>query len=175
MERMRTDWAGNTVATYKSLPWGDGYSPSVSESAWDTNNAHFALLDHDSESNTDHAQFRQYSNMQGRWMSPGPYDGSYDAGNPQSFNRYFYVLNSPLSVTDSSGLCQSHFDVEQTCGGGGGNDYNGDDGTVDGIDEFNLLQIPVYGNGFGYISSQFPIQSWSGTVGGSPFTLLLLS
>lgn len=34
---------------------------------------------------------------------PDPYSGSYDTGNPQSFNRYSYVLNSPLGATDSSG------------------------------------------------------------------------
>ena len=48
--------------------------------------------------------FRGYSNMSGRWMSPDPYDGSYDAANPQSFNRYAYVLNNPYSFVDSLGL-----------------------------------------------------------------------
>jgi hypothetical protein len=52
----------------------------------------------------DHAQFRQYSNMQDRWMSPDPYEGSYDVTNPQSFNRYVYVGNNPLGLTDPSGL-----------------------------------------------------------------------
>ena len=43
-------------------------------------------------------------------MSPDPYDGSYDFSNPQSFNRYSYVLNNPLSFTHPLGLD----------GGGGG-------------------------------------------------------
>jgi RHS repeat-associated protein len=64
----------------------------------------FATLDHDTESNTDHAQFRQYSPTQGRWLSPDPYDGSYDFTNPQSFNRYAYVYNNPLTFTDPTGL-----------------------------------------------------------------------
>lgn len=38
-------------------------------------------------------------------MSPDPYNGSYDVNNPQSFNRYAYVLDSPQSATDPSGLC----------------------------------------------------------------------
>ena len=36
-------------------------------------------------------------------MSPDPYDGSY-SGNPQSLNRYSYVMNNPLMLTDPSGL-----------------------------------------------------------------------
>ena len=66
---------------------------------------HFATLDHDSESSTEHAQFRQYSSTQGQWMTPDPYDGSYRLGNPQSLNRYGYVLNNPLRNIDTSGLC----------------------------------------------------------------------
>ncbi len=48
--------------------------------------------------------FRQYSSSVGRWMSPDPYNGSMDLGNPQTLNRYSYVSNSPLRYTDSSGL-----------------------------------------------------------------------
>jgi hypothetical protein len=36
-------------------------------------------------------------------MSPDPYRGSYDFTNPQTFNRYSYVQNNPLSMTDPSG------------------------------------------------------------------------
>jgi hypothetical protein len=37
-------------------------------------------------------------------MSPDPYDGSYDPSNPQSFNRYTYAMNNPVSYVDPSGL-----------------------------------------------------------------------
>jgi hypothetical protein len=36
---------------------------------------------------SEHAQFRQYSFLQGRWLAPDPYMGSYDPTNPQSMNR----------------------------------------------------------------------------------------
>jgi hypothetical protein len=40
----------------------------------------------------------------GRFTSPDPYAGSGDLGNPQSWNRYSYVLNSPLIAGDPLGL-----------------------------------------------------------------------
>ncbi|MBW8869619.1 MAG: RHS repeat-associated core domain-containing protein, partial [Acidobacteriales bacterium] len=91
--------------TYVSAPWGDEYSANEISSQGDgQDNLHFAGLDHDAESNTDHAMFRQYSPTQGRWMSPDPYTGSYDFSDPQSLNRYAYVGNSPLGATDPTGL-----------------------------------------------------------------------
>ena len=99
-ERMRTSYNGGVEGSYISLPFGDGQVTSGS----DTDANHYAQLDHDTESDTDHAQFRQYSNAQGRWLSPDPYSGSYDASNPQSMNRYVYALNNPLAAVDSSGL-----------------------------------------------------------------------
>jgi RHS repeat-associated protein len=99
-ERIRTSYNGSVEGTYVSLPFGDGYSPSGP----DNDAYHFAQLDRDSETDTQNAQFRQYSSTQGRWMSPDPYSGSYDPSDPQSFNRYSYVGNMPLSFTDPSGL-----------------------------------------------------------------------
>jgi RHS repeat-associated protein len=103
-ERVRTTYTGAVEGAFTSLPFGDRYTFSGA----DNDPYHFATLDKDyygsSDSQTDHAQFRQYSDAQGRWMSPDPYDGSYDLSNPQSLNRYSYVLNNPLSFTDPSGL-----------------------------------------------------------------------
>lgn len=98
-ERMRTDAQGHVNGSFQSLPYGDGYT--VSGNDWDQ--YHFAGMDQDSSSN-DHAQFRGYSNMAGRWTSPDPYSGSYDFNNPQSLNRYAYVMNNPLSYSDPTGL-----------------------------------------------------------------------
>ncbi len=104
-ERMRTDYTGAIATSYVSLPFGDGYSATVNETYGDQDSSHFAYLELDKESNTDHAVFRQYSSAQGRWLSPDHYSGSYDLTNPQSMNRYAYVLNNPLSLIDPSGLC----------------------------------------------------------------------
>jgi len=60
---------------------------------------------HDAESDLDHAQFRQYSSSLGRWMHPDPAGlAAVDPSNPQSWNRYAYVDDDPLNLTDSSGL-----------------------------------------------------------------------
>jgi RHS repeat-associated protein len=100
-ERMRTTFNGAVEGTYTSMSFGDAFA-TVSGSDGDP--YHFSMLDHDYSSDTDHAQFRQYSSTPGRWMSPDPYDGSYDPSNPQSMNRYSYVLNNPMEFVDPLGL-----------------------------------------------------------------------
>ena len=99
-ERVRTSFNGSFESAFTSLPFGD----ALASSGADTNQNHFAMLDHDTETLTEHATFRQYSSTQGRWFSPDPYSGSYHRNNPQSFNRYVYARNNPLSFVDPMGL-----------------------------------------------------------------------
>jgi RHS repeat-associated protein len=89
------------------------------------------MLDHDYSSDTDHAQFRQYSSTPGRWMSPDPYYGSYDQSNPQSMDRYAYVSSSPLTFTDPSGLgpCLT-VTYQWVAGPAQSNGGHGDEGTT---------------------------------------------
>jgi len=98
---MRTSYNGNPESTFTSLPFGDSQTTATGT---DLDPYHYAMLDYDSETNTDHAEFRQYSPTEGRWLAPDPYRGSYDLLNPQSLNRYVYALNNPLSNIDPSGL-----------------------------------------------------------------------
>ena len=124
-ERMRTNYGGSVGSTYRSLPWGDGYTATVNSSGADQDNAHFADLERDAESGTEHAQFRNYTSKQGRWLAPDPYSGSYDLTNPQSMNRYMYVLNNPMSLLDPSGLdaspdpCDNINGIPTYCAGNG--------------------------------------------------------
>ena len=94
--------------------------------------------------------------MQGRWLSPDPYLGSMDLTNPQSFNRYAYALNNPLSFTDPNGLDCVYFNdagdgldsIDAMTDSGGCADSGGTwiNGTVDpnsvtydpGSDTFNI-------------------------------------
>jgi RHS repeat-associated protein len=98
-ERLRTTYNGSVESTFTSLPFGDA---QTTDAGGDPN--YFAALDDDAETGTDHAQFRQYNSTQGHWMRPDPYYRSYDFSNPQTFNRYAYALNNPLSAVDPKGL-----------------------------------------------------------------------
>jgi RHS repeat-associated protein len=46
--------------------------------------------------------FRRYNSTHGRWLSPDPLGG--DITDPQSLNRYAYVLNNPTNFVDPLGL-----------------------------------------------------------------------
>jgi len=66
---------------------------------------------------------RELHPVQGRWIQPDPAGiSAADPTNPQSWNRYAYVVNNPLSFTDPTGMdlmaCDWNFGAD--CGGGGG-------------------------------------------------------
>src|ERR1700723_3643892 len=65
----------------------------------------FTGKERDSESNLDNFEARYMASSQGRFMSPDPSGlSSADLSNPQSLNLYAYVHNSPLVLTDPTGL-----------------------------------------------------------------------
>jgi RHS repeat-associated protein len=68
--------------------------------------------------------FREYAQY-GRWISPDPAGlGAVDPTNPQSWNRYAYVVNNPTGLVDPLGLdffgCLLDVSNGGNCGGGGG-------------------------------------------------------
>jgi RHS repeat-associated protein len=80
---------------------------------------------------------REYNN-QGRWSSPDPSGiAAFNLSDPQSLNRYAYVSNRPLNITDPTGLWGERKLVNKggcnSCGGGSigggdsGNPFNGTD------------------------------------------------
>jgi RHS repeat-associated protein len=60
--------------------------------------------DYESGLNLDFFGARYYGGAQGRFTSPDPLLSSGRPWNPQSWNRYAYVLNNPLRYTDPLGL-----------------------------------------------------------------------
>ncbi|WKD51246.1 RHS repeat-associated core domain-containing protein [Microbulbifer spongiae] len=67
-----------------------------------------------------HMNGRIYDPAMGRFLSPDPIVQA--PGNSQSWNRYSYVMNNPLSFTDPSGFLMEEVEVicDDACQGGGG-------------------------------------------------------
>jgi RHS repeat-associated protein len=58
----------------------------------------------DEETGLDFAEARMYENRHGRFTAVDPLLASGKSANPQSFNRYVYVLNEPVKLKDPKGL-----------------------------------------------------------------------
>ncbi len=90
--------AGGILTTNLFTPYGQLMNSGAGDAySW-------TGLFQDSEYSGDAAWYRNYSTRQARWLTPDPYNGSYDLYDPQSFNRYMYVSGNPLGFTDPSGL-----------------------------------------------------------------------
>lgn len=87
----------------------------------------------DEETGLDFAEARMYQNLHGRFTAVDPLLASGKSNNPQTFNRYVYVMNAPLKHSDPTGL-QAAERVQNVypCGIGAACDY-----TVSG----NVLKV----------------------------------
>jgi len=94
--RLVSDSAGNTLAQLGHFPFG--------ESWYNTSNDKLLFTSYvrDSESGNDYAVARAYISRLARFSSPDPLLGS--TSDPQSLNRYTYVLDDPLNLEDPLGL-----------------------------------------------------------------------
>lgn len=108
----------------------------------------FTSYERDNETGLDFAQARFYSNQQGRFTSADPLMASATAADPQSFNRYTYAMNSPITTTDPSGMLS--MSMTSACGQFAENDesVNGVEGTggaFSGGGEEKTQEIPEQG------------------------------
>jgi len=71
----------------------------------------FTGKERDWESNLDNFGARYFSSQMGRFQRPDPLLNSGRPSNPQTWNRYSYALNNPLSIIDPTGL----YDVVNNC------------------------------------------------------------
>jgi RHS repeat-associated protein len=94
--RLTTDSSGNLVAQMGHYPFGDSWYNSTNDKL------QFTTYERDAESGNDYAMARSYVNNFGRFSSLDPLSGS--LANPQSLNKYAYVLNDPVNLVDPSGL-----------------------------------------------------------------------
>lgn len=98
--RAESNMAEPLYADVAYAPFGETYSPTSPAPYLS-----FTGENSDTVAGTYDFLFRKYNAVQGRWISPDPSGlGAVDPTNPQSWNRYAYVLNNPLSYTDPLGL-----------------------------------------------------------------------
>ena len=111
--RMMIDQTGSlaNVKRHDYLPFGEeliapagGRSAALGYVSGDGVRQQFTSYERDAESGLDFAGARFYSSNQGRFTSVDPLMASASPANPQTFNRYSYVGNSPLTVIDPSGM-----------------------------------------------------------------------
>lgn len=96
--RLITDSNANVVEQKGHFPFGEiWYEGSINP-----NKRKFTTYERDSESGNDYAIFRSHIPRYGRFNRPDPLAGS--IADPQSLNRYAYVLNDPINLTDPLGL-----------------------------------------------------------------------
>ena len=103
------DWLGSArlASTPSRGVYYDGayapYGESYAESG--TADRSFTGQNQDTVSGLYDFMFREYHAVQGRWISPDPAGlGAVNPASPQSWNRYAYVSNNPLRLTDPLGL-----------------------------------------------------------------------
>jgi RHS repeat-associated protein len=101
--RLYTDVNGNCVGNQGTYPYGELWYSNNDTSCSNTTSTPwiFTSYERDQESGNDYALARSYASALGRFMSPDPLPGS--VGNPQSWNRYAYVLDDPINSTDPTG------------------------------------------------------------------------
>jgi RHS repeat-associated protein len=97
--RLSSTAARTVYSASAYAPFGEQYAP------FGSSDASFTGQNADTTSTLYDFTFREHSPSQGRWISPDPLGvAAVDPTNPQSWNRYGYVLNSPLVFVDPLGL-----------------------------------------------------------------------
>jgi RHS repeat-associated protein len=111
LHTLHSDWLGSSrlSTTYhdRSLAYDVAYSPYGEKyvpSGGSTGDLDFTGQFQDTQAGLYDFPAREYSTV-GRWIQPDPSGlNAVDPTNPQSWNRYAYVLNNPLSNIDPLGL-----------------------------------------------------------------------
>lgn len=120
--RVLTNSSAGVVSRHDYMPFGEelgsgvgGRTVGMGFSVLDGVRQKFTSYERDSESGLDFAEARFYSSNQGRFTSVDPLMASAVTANPQTFNRYSYVGNSPLTQIDPTGM----FSISPGCGESG--------------------------------------------------------
>jgi RHS repeat-associated protein len=109
--RVITNSLGAVVSRRDFMPFGEELYNNIGER---TTNLKYGTIDSvrqkftgylkDDETGLDFAEARMYENRHARFTAVDPLLASGKSANPQTFNRYVYVMNNPLAYTDPTGL-----------------------------------------------------------------------
>ena len=109
--RVLTNSSAGVVSRHDYMPFGEelgagvgGRTIGMGYIVSDGVRQKFTGYERDSESGLDFAEARYYSSGHGRFTTVDPLMASAVTANPQTFNRYSYVGNSPLTLIDPSGM-----------------------------------------------------------------------
>jgi RHS repeat-associated protein len=139
--RVITDQNGQVVSRRDFMPFGEEIGtlslpagtpqPRTAAHGYtfaDTIRQKFTGYERDTETDLDFAQARMHNYNHGRFTSPDPLMASAKVINPQTFNRYSYVLNNPLNLIDPSGLLAGCPEGKKCEKDDDGNEYYIEDG-----------------------------------------------
>lgn len=110
--RVITDNSGAVTSRRDFMPFGEElYAGTAnrtvpnkySTTGSDNVRKRFTGYEKDTETGLDFAEARYYDNRYGRFTAVDPLLASGHSADPQSFNRYAYVTNNPIALTDPSG------------------------------------------------------------------------
>jgi RHS repeat-associated protein len=155
--RLATTPSRTLYSSTAYAPFGEAYSQSG------TTDLSFTGQEQDTVSGIYDFPARKYPANQGRWLSPDPAGlSAVNPSSPQSWNRYTYVLNNPLSMVDPLGLCDdgdtcSDWGSDDGGGGWGGGGWGGDGGGDGG-----------WGGYYGFSGDGNPGGSYSGGISPPP-------
>lgn len=112
--RIITDKYGAVRSRRDFMPFGEDVFVGVGGRTGDSGQKYASSVDDvrqkftgyqkDTETSLDFAEARMYENRHGRFTAVDPLLASGKSANPQTFNRYVYVGNNPIVITDPSGL-----------------------------------------------------------------------
>jgi RHS repeat-associated protein len=102
-----TDSSGNIQEDIDYAPYGTEAYIATETS---TNNYKFTRKERDTESGLDYFTARYDASFLGRFTSPDPDNAGAKEEDPQTWNAYSYVRDSPLILTDPTGLCSNGMD-----------------------------------------------------------------
>lgn len=112
--RVITDQSGQVTSRRDFRPFGEDIPAGIGGRTGDGGQGYsssndkvrqkFTGYQKDTETGLDFAEVRMYENRFGRFTAVDPLLASGKSATPQSFNRYVYVVNNPIALSDPSGL-----------------------------------------------------------------------